>query len=619
MGQHTPQKISNNSLASDAVPFLDFDQGYDGIATTAEKNAAELGAKTRGTKSRSIYQAKRDRCKRGKSCGATCIFQRKDCVLELPVSVQNSIRSIRQFLVDKMNRGEISERDASRAFLRATGLGNVRDARGRLSRENVGKEAKDVVWKKTADGRTVRAKGAEQGKAAPAQGRMVEAVKKMRLSQRHEEIKKEIANVMREAPSAKEGKERVKEAIALGLMQAQGKREGSVKAITSEQQAGLKAPQQQALFQRGQEIFTKTEAQGYKTAQEFNQATKGALASVHSDRTPSAAETRLLLATMHPDTNKALLEKGDITKGIGINGKQLPYWGTNEPTRDSPIIPKPANVTPEQEMRMAREGNRFQIANSFLATRGIDPYTGRREQLHNMDLEHFIPENVAKAWANSGGNRILTASSINQMKANLSFEKSLYADSGNRMYGQTGSSPKRILLKDLESGTVNAARVLATAGALPRGVLDFKAEKELNSAVILNLTRKVDGKGVVQAVSVGMTGGGKNNNQGFYLFGGKEGSGWDPKASAALGARIASTLAKWEGQGREGTMKMSDLTRVLMQVQSQVRGINNQDWQGTPIRQIGFKQNPQAKRYVEGQIKSIMEQNLPRIEGILNL
>lgn len=611
MGQHIPQKVSNISLASDAVPFLEF-AGYDGLITEGEKSAAERGAASRGT-----YGAKRDRCKRGKSCGAACIFYRKDCVLELPVNVQNSVRATRDFLVREMKAGRVSERDAHRAFLQTTGLGNVKNAKGKLSREDVGKPAKDVVWKSTG-----RAKGAEQGKAAPAHGRMVEAVKKAKLSQRHEEIKKEIENVMREAPSAKEGRQRVKEAVSLGLMQAQGKRQGSVEAITPEQQAGLKAPQQQALFRRGQDVFTKTQNGEYKTAQEFNEATKAALAGVHGSRDPSVAETRLLIATMHPDTQKALLTKGDIEKGIGINGKELPHWGHAEPTRNSPMIPKPANMTPEQEAevrRMALEGNRFQIAHTFLATKGIDPYTGLPLQIHNADLEHFVPENISKGWSNSGGNRILTASVINQNKANLSFEQSLYADSGNRMYGQTGASPKRQLLKDLETGNINAARALATAGALPAGAMDAKAWREFNSAITLQLTKSVHGTGVVQAVSVGMTGGGKNNNQGWYLFGGKEGSGWDPKTSAALGSRIASTLAKWEGEGREGTMKINNLTRVLMQVQSQVRDINKQDWQGTPISKVGFKQDPSAKRYVESQIKSIMEQNMSAIEGALAL
>ena len=119
MGQHIPQKVSNISRASDAVPFHDF-AGYDGLITEGEKSAAERGAAARGT-----YGAKRDRCKKGKSCGAACIFYRKDCVLELPVNVQNAIRGARRMLVEKMSRGEIGADEAEKLFLQKTNLGTI--------------------------------------------------------------------------------------------------------------------------------------------------------------------------------------------------------------------------------------------------------------------------------------------------------------------------------------------------------------------------------------------------------------------------------------------------------------------------------------------------------------
>jgi len=588
------EKVSNYfaEVKGDAS-FLDF-AGYDGIATTAEKNAAMRGAAARGT-----FGAKRDKCKRGKSCGAACIFYRKDCILELPEEVQPAVNDARKFIASLALRGKISAEEAESHFLDVTGLKNL-------------KAGTDL----TGSGKVVN------GVKTPQANALAQAMKTTKYRERYKELRDEAERVMKEAPSEKEGRKRVKETLTIALIQGQGIRQKSVDGVTPEQQEGLKAPKQQELFRRGQEVFEKTQKGEYKNAQEFNEATKKALNSAHSDREPSAAETRLFLAAIHPDLNKALLTKGDIEKGLGVNGKELPYWGHAEPTRNTPTIPKPANMTPEQEkemVRMAKEGNRFQIANSFLATKGIDPYTGLPLQLHKADLEHFIPENVSTSWANSGGNRILTSSVINQAKSNLSFEKSLYAGSGNRMYGATGDSPKRVLLKDLESGVATAARTLAAASNLPKGALDAKAWKEINSAIILNLTKGTDGKGVVQAVSVGMTGGGRSNNQGWYLFGGKEGAGWDSKKASALGAQIASKLASWQEQGREGTLKINNLTRTLLQVQSQVRDINNQDWQGTPIRNTPFQQNPEAKRYVENQIKSIMEQNMSAIEGALSL
>jgi len=72
------------------APFYDYidSVGYDGIATVQEKNQAGMGA----------GESKRDRCKRGKSCGAACIYYRKDCILELPPTVQGPMMRVRNML-----------------------------------------------------------------------------------------------------------------------------------------------------------------------------------------------------------------------------------------------------------------------------------------------------------------------------------------------------------------------------------------------------------------------------------------------------------------------------------------------------------------------------------------
>jgi hypothetical protein len=452
-----------------------------------------------------------------------------------------------------------------------------------------------------------------------ARGKLDAALKEGKLSSRYAEMKKEIENIRRESSSEKESRQKVREAVALAVTQGHGKRSGAVEAITPEQQKALKTPEQQERFQKLQDVFEKQQKGEFKNSAEFNRAVDKAL-EWHYSKDSSPSEVRLFLAALPPDVRSALLAKGDVDKGIGINGKELPYWGTATPGRNSPILPKPANLTPEQEkevVSMARAGNQYQIAKSFLDSKGLDPYTRLRLQLTNSDLEHSSPENVSKGWANGGGNRVLTASAINQKKGNSSFSQSLYADSGSSIYGQTGASPKRQLLDDIASGKRTAAQALATAGQLPRGSLDAKSWKELNSGIITQLAQGPGGR-VSQAVAIGQTGGGKNNTQGWYLYGGKEGSGWDPKASAALGSRISSTLAKWSDEGPEGTVKIANLTRILLNVQNQANAVNNEDWGGKPIRQVTFKQDPQAKRHVEGRIKTIMEENLPTIEGALS-
>ena len=187
-----------------------------------------------------------------------------------------------------------------------------------------------------------------------------------------------------------------------------------------------------------------------------------------------------------------------------------------------------------------------------------------------------------------------------------------------------GDSPKRTLLKELDSGTRSAAQVLATAAGLPKSALDAKGWRELNSGIITRLAQAQEGatvRNVSQAVNIGRTGGGKDNTQGWYLFGGKEGSGWDSKASSELGSRVASKLAEWQGQGSEGTRKIANLTTALLKTQQQANAINNEPWQNSPtgtIRGAGFKNDKDAKRYVESRIKEVMETNLPAINEALN-
>ena len=62
--------------------------GGDGQVTVGEKRASVRGQMERGT----LGTGKRDRCKRGKACGATCIAGNEDCIINFPEPVQNAIQ-----------------------------------------------------------------------------------------------------------------------------------------------------------------------------------------------------------------------------------------------------------------------------------------------------------------------------------------------------------------------------------------------------------------------------------------------------------------------------------------------------------------------------------------------
>ena len=340
-------------------------------------------------------------------------------------------------------------------------------------------------------------------------------------------------------------------------------------------------------------------------------------------REVSDSEVRLFLAALPPAVSTRLLEKGEIGKG-----SEIPYWGTATPGRNTPTIKRPDNLTPEQHKEldaMGKQANRFLIAKDFLESNGLDAYTRLPVQLLGADVEHAVPKTLIGQMANSGANRVLTASLINSQKSNLSFAESLYSDSGSAIYrgGAKGGgvSPKRALIKDVEGGTRRAAEVLATASGLPTSAFGAKEWRELNSAIISSLSREGRGENVSQAVHIGKSGKSSVNTQGWYLFGGKEVSGWDPKVSAETGSKIARKLADWQDQGPEGARKSANLVSALLGAQRQALAINNDAWGNSPdgtIRQVNFTSDPQAKRYVEGRIKEVMESNLPAINEALS-
>jgi hypothetical protein len=571
--------------------FFDFAMG-DGLVTEGEKRAAERGAAARGT-----IGAKRDKCKKGKSCGAACIFYRKDCVLELPVNVQSSVSAARDYIMLQATTGGIDVEDAEQAFLRTTGL-------DKLSPD-------------------IDLTGVKDRPTSPEAGMLAASLKAQRLSQRHEAMKQEIETIKRESTNPREAGEKIRHALSLALLQGHQSRESSEKAITPGMQEALKSPKQQARFKELEDIYQNQKNGVYKTNKEFNDAMEKAL-SWYWKRDVSDAEVRLFIAAVPDDVAKRLLQKGDIKKGA-----EIPYWGTATPGRSTPTRDRPANLTPEQKREidsMGLQANRHSIVKAFLDSNGLDVYTRQRVQLMSSDLEHTIPQNISgEQRSNSIANRTLTFGRINQAKSNLSFEQSLYENSGNAMYrASAGDSPKRTLLRELDTRTKTAAQVLSTASGLPKSELDAKGWRELNSGIITRLAQTQEGgatRNVSQAVNIGRTGGGKDNTQGWYLFGGKEGSGWDAKASTELGGRMARKLSEWEGQGPEGTAKIARLTTALLNTQRQANAINDEAWSGSPtgtIRGAGFAGDKQAKRHVENRIKEVMESNLPTINEILS-
>jgi len=94
--------------------------GGDGQVTVAEKRASDRGVAARGT---SGFTSGRDRCRRGKACGVTCIDAREDCILDFPEPVQKEIRRMAKFVMERNGIAGANDPLAQQRFLQETDLG----------------------------------------------------------------------------------------------------------------------------------------------------------------------------------------------------------------------------------------------------------------------------------------------------------------------------------------------------------------------------------------------------------------------------------------------------------------------------------------------------------------
>lgn len=79
-------------------------KGGDGTVTVQEKKASMRGQAERGTQG----GTSKDRCKKGKSCGATCIDPREDCIIDFNPDVNSALNSVRQYLSKRQEEGAIT-------------------------------------------------------------------------------------------------------------------------------------------------------------------------------------------------------------------------------------------------------------------------------------------------------------------------------------------------------------------------------------------------------------------------------------------------------------------------------------------------------------------------------
>ncbi len=95
---------------------------------TSSKVMGESRAHTAGeieAADRNAVGGKRDKCKKGKSCSATCIYYMDDCIVDLDAAVGVQVSRVRDMLQEQVKRGAITEEEASTVFQKHLGVQDI--------------------------------------------------------------------------------------------------------------------------------------------------------------------------------------------------------------------------------------------------------------------------------------------------------------------------------------------------------------------------------------------------------------------------------------------------------------------------------------------------------------
>jgi len=572
-GHDSLQKNLKNFSERSGVPFHDFSWAT-GEVTEGEKTAAERGAAARGT-----YGAKRDRCKKGKSCGAACIFYRKDCVLDLPVNVQSSIRGVRQMLLDQMSRGELSDREASRVFLQSTGIGNVKNAKGRLSREQLGTAAKDVKWEQKGD-RVLRTKEP----LTPAQSRLREAALKADLKQRRDDLREAIRGsqdgtvpgLRKEIPDANARKEKVKELLNQAITHGYGVRDAKAKP-TEEYINGVAKPENQARIRKLADLEEQLKS-GKLTREEYSARAFEINAGMFV-KNSTTSEVLFMAGAISPEARSYLMTAGKTAAGN--------VYPEKFPGRTALPVGDQKGTGKEVERAWMMHNLRIMMDSNFK-----DIYSGTSYRILQQDLEHLTPETYAKQFgaANVGGNKTFALSNANQSRANSPLTYFLRENTGGFFKGmefnadgtvsssalaasRQGASGKAALEMSIKQKNQSVKSILATIASLPASELNAADRSKLIAKVVAEHTN------ASRSVTIAKTARGENS---YSWFGGKYTGGWP--GAKALGNQIADAIGRWQDQGDAGSQKLMQLTGLMGRIQNSLLDINNISVGGSPLR-----------------------------------
>jgi hypothetical protein len=536
-------------------------KGYDKIATTQEKEQAGPGS-----------GGKKDKCNKGKSCGAACIFLEKDCILELPETVNVAINQVRDMLQQRVSSGAITEEEA----------------RGHMQRLMTG-GAKDA----DPDKITLNKQRAQE---------IIDSLDKMK--EKHTKD-----GVLDEKAYNKEWGRAV-DIISPGVAIARDKNT----PLTIEDFEGLKANEKtwKAFSDLQKEVIRRKE-EGNAMSPEELQTKLRPIVETHREKITD--EQVQLAKALMPET-----ERNYFRTAGALDTKETGGRFPSNPRGDAlPVASGPLKAQTADDAN-----NRLDlITRTYLEHGGKSPFTGTFVPITRSDLEHGIAENHAGRAAEQGLNYSPLKTSLNVGRGNKDHAeyfggllKKLDFDDQGRLTPASRAKVEAALAKAAEksgikSEIVSASKSAKTASDLREilgkieGVPDPKMQSKLYNKLVSNFLSAYGNVKVAETARAGIQSHGRGE-QAWYWYGDTVAGG------GAAARRIADKMTQLLESGQ--TDKAMQLTNIMAGASAFIKKYvnsnvaTNTEISGKPAIIMGGTKTPEVTKAVIDAREQILNQ-----------
>jgi hypothetical protein len=489
---------------------------------------------------------KRDKCQKGKSCSATCIYYNDDCLVGLDPGVSSNVTSVRNMLRNLEEKGVLDDEQISSYF-------------GRIiqSKKSGGDEDDEE----------------ESGGFDPSSSALKKRGKE--INEAAEQLKK--VHTVNGALNQKAYEKDLEHTLELAVSASFTEREKAIPPSVSEiEGTQRRISQLQAYTKLQAEAQAASDAGKPLTPQQLSEKLAPLAKERRTQGEPSEAKVSLFLSLL-PDTERKYLEKAGALDKSPVGGK----FGKDTSTTALPESYGPlSKQTGDQKNARARV-----LAAVFLAEDGRDFASGIRMPITWMDMEHNIPADVAGKAAEQGLNYSFFRTGSNVGRGSTPYDtwwatrvrdggyqfdnnSSLSAESRKKVQETFDMKMSQIRFKnDVESRASRAktADQLRTLAKEANAVEDKALrEKLLTKILAFNLNASAE------TVGGGIQSHGRGDKR-WYWF------GKDVAGSGALSSQLVEKMAQLYERGDKDALAKareilnSGTTRVKAQVQSRVQ------------------------------------------------